>query len=293
MIKNNSFLLILFMLILNACNQKEHKVKASDSPKAEEVYLGQKPPGSTPVLFAPDIIQTEHREAEAAFSPDLKEFYFRRRGGKYKNNTLVVIQYKDNEWTESVVPPRAGEPFISPDGKILHLGSKYRERTSDGWSEVKSLGPLFDREDWGIMRLSASAKGTYVFDDYKSNDVIRISTIKDGKRQAPQMMGPMINTGEWTAHPFIAPDDSYIIWDSERENGYGDSDLYISFKQKDGSWSNAINLGDKINTEVPEAYGSVSPDGKYFFFHRSYGGDTGNIFWVDAQFIEALRPKLK
>ena len=261
-------------------------------PGLEGPYLGQKPPGLIPELFAPDIIQTEHREAEAAFTPDLKEFYFRRRGGEYKNNTLVVIQYKDNRWTESVVPPRAGEPFISTDGKILYLGNKYRERTNSGWSEVKSLGPMFDRDDFGIMRITASAKGTYVFDDYKSNDVIRISTIKGGKREEPKLLGKEINVGKWTAHPFIAPDDSYLIWDSEREGGYGDSDLYISFRQKGGSWGAAINLGDTINTELAEAYGSVSSDGKYFFFHRGYGGDTGDIFWVDAQFVEELRPKL-
>ena len=98
-----------------------------------------------------------------------------------------------------------------------------------------------------------------------------------------------IDLGEWNAHPFIAPDESYIIWDAQRESGYGKADLYISFKKKNGTWGAAINLGDKINTEFGEAYGSVSPDGKYFFFHRSYGGDTGDIFWMDAKFIEDLR----
>ena len=289
--KKMYFILILvFALFLNACNTKKLSTKDSDAPIIENAYLGQKPPGLIPELFAPNIIKTEHREAEAAFTPDLKEFYFRRRGGKYKNNTLVVIQYKDNRWTESVVPPRAGEPFISPDGKILYLGNKYRERTNSGWSEVKSLGPMFDNEDLGIMRLSTSAKGTYVFDDYKS-DVIRISTVKDGKHEEPRLLGKEINSGKWTAHPFIAPDESYLIWDSEKDSGYGDNDLYISFRQQDGSWGAAINLGDKINTEFAEAYGSVSPDGKYFFYHRGFGGDTGDIFWVDAQIIENLRPK--
>ena len=281
---------IVFIVSLNACKTEKSKSKEHDSSTIESQYLGQKPPGLTPQLFAPDIIQTEHREAEAAFAPDLKEFYFRRRGGKYEKNTLVVIQYKENRWVESLVPPRAGEPFISPDGKILHLGNKYRERTNAGWSEVKSLGPMFDREDWGIMRLTASANGTYVFDDYKSNDVIRISTLKDGIREEPKLLDENINTGKWTAHPFIAPDDSYLIWDSEKEGGYGNSDLYISFRQEDGSWGPAINLGDKINTDFSEAYGSISPDGKYFFFHRSYGGDTGDIFWVDAQLVRALKP---
>lgn len=274
-------LVLISSLLLSSCTAKKQHSK--------DTYLGQKPPGLVPELFAPDMIKTAHREAEAAFTPDLKEFYFRRRGGDYKKNTLVVVQYKNNKWIESDVPPRAGEPVISPDGKKLFLGSKYREKTTAGWSEVKSLGPMFDNKVNGIMRLSSSAKGTYVFDDYK-NDAIHISTFKDGVRQAPIKMDSLINTGKWTAHPFIAEDESYIIWDSEKEDGYGDSDLYIRFKQKDGTWGAPINLGPEINTGVAEAYGSVSSDGKYFFFHRSYGGDTGDIFWVDAQFIEKLRP---
>lgn len=72
---------------------------------------------------------------------------------------------------------------MSLDGKTLFLGKKYRELTSSGWGEVKSAKSMFGGKDYGIMRLTESAKGTYVFDDYKSNDVIRISTIKNGTRE--------------------------------------------------------------------------------------------------------------
>lgn len=283
------FLALLTPLLFSACTNKEKQTVENETKTEVTTYLGQKAPGKTPQLFAPDIIRTEHREAEAAWSPDLKEFYFRRRGGQYERNTLVVIKEQDGQWIESLVPPLAGEPFVSTDGESLHLGRKYRDRTNEGWSEVKSLGPMFDNEEYGLMRLTSSVKGTYVFDDYKSKKGIRISEIKDGIRQAPQLMSAAINTGEWIAHPFIAPDESYIIWDAEKENGFGDNDLFISFRENDGSWGSAINLGAEVNSEFADAYGSISPDGKYFFFHRSYGGDTGDIFWVDAEVIFALR----
>lgn len=179
---------------------------------------------------------------------------------------------------------------MAPDGKTMHMGKYYMERTKSGWSEAKSLGPMFDRDDWFIMRLTASELGTYVLDDARSGDVIRISRMMDGKRQTPERLGPEINTGKFNAHPFIAPDESYLIWDGERESGYGNSDLYISFRQEDGSWGEAINLGDKVNTSAREASGSVTPDGKYLFFSRDTSED-GDVFWVDAQIIETLRPK--
>lgn len=94
------------------------------------------------------------------------------------------------------------------------------------------------------------------------------------------------------SHPFIAPDESYLLFDAQREDGYGDSDIYISFKQKDGTWGNGINLGDKINTNAWDASASITPDGKYLFFSRNVGSDdfeNVDVFWVDAKVIYALK----
>ena len=279
-----SIALFLFALTMS-CNGHDK------SPVHEGPYVGQKTPGSTPKAFTPSTLSKEYRDGSGFFTPDMKEFYFTRRYKKDRKWSLVVFKSENNQWTESVVGPRVGRPIINPDGKTMHLGKNYMQRTKTGWSEVKSLGPMFNREDWYIMRLSASTKGTYVFDDAKSGDVIRMSTIKDGKRQTPKLLGKEINTGKWTAHPFIAPDDSYLIWDSERNNGYGKSDLYISFRQQDDSWGAAINLGDKINTDAKENGAHVSPDGKYLFFNRYISEVDGGIYWVDAQIIETLRSK--
>lgn len=221
-------IILLFSALVIGCT----RYNQYDSQVLEGPYLGQKLPGLIPVSFAPGSVNTAHRDHNAFFSPDMKEFYFTRRDAKSEKWSLIVFRSVNDRWVESVVGPRVGRPLISPDGQIMHLGKYYAERTETGWSEVKSLGPMFDREDWGIMRLTASATGTYVFDHYKNGDVIRSSALKNGKHQSPVKLGPEINTGQWTAHPFIAPDESYLIWDAEREGGYGSSDLYISFRQK-------------------------------------------------------------
>ncbi|HAE28676.1 MAG TPA: hypothetical protein DCG58_16045 [Hyphomonas adhaerens] len=249
--------------------------------------IGQTPPGLTPELFAPGLVSTDNLEIEGVFAPGMTEFYFVRQvsGDVPKTHSF---QYKDGDWQESIVGPRTGEVFISVDGKTMYLGNEYRERKDSGWSEQKSLGSPF--EDIPVMRLTASADGTYVFDERHEVGTIRYSRLVDGERQAPQAFSEEVNSGTFTAHPFIAPDESYLIWDSEREDGYGDSDLYISFRQDDGSWGPAINMGDEINTEFEDAYGSVTPDGKYFFFHTiNLSEPKANIFWVDALIIESLR----
>ena len=290
--KTSRFLFLTFAIVifLIACNSKKHNLKGRELPPEEDLYLGQKAPGLIPEVFAPGIVTTEHAEFFGNFSPDLREFYFKRKGGKYKKSTLVVIQYKNSRWIESVVQPAeasVGEPSISPDGNTIYLGSRYIERTDSGWSRVKNLELTFN--DIPIMRLTASDKGTYVFDEREEIGTIRYSRLRDGRRETPKAFGKEINTGKWIAHPFISPDESYLIWDSEREGGYGDSDLYICFRQEDGSWGSAINLGEGINTEREDIYGSVTPDGKYLFFHRYLGDGKVNIYWVSAQVIENLK----
>ncbi len=266
-------------------------------PLMKGPYMGQKPPGLVAEPFAPGIISKEGWELEGVFAPGMKEFYFTTRNGKDASIYVIGFRQKNSIWKQYTQFKRQGEVTFSPDGKRMHMADGYKDRVGDKWSERKSLGPMFDREDWGIMRLSASAKGTYVFDDYKSGDLIRISTLVNGKHQEPKQMSSIVNTGKWTAHPFIAPDESYLIWDSEREGGYGDSDLYISFKQEDGSWGSAINMGDKVNSDQWDAYASVTPDGKYILFNRRIDDGSNNenmnvdIYWVDAKIIETLRPK--
>ena len=283
--------LLLSVLIMSSGSHAQ-----DDHPVIEGPYFGQNPPGSTPETFAPGIISTEHYEYGGVFTPDLKEFYFIRNGGKYEKSTFVVFQNTNNRWVEKVVSPRVGQPFMAPDGKTIHLGKRYMERTETGWSEVKSLGAPF--EDILIMRLTASSQGTYVFDEIikdgkggYDDGFIRSSSVVDGKREEPKVLSKEINTGKWNSHPFIAPDESYILWDSQRDGGNGDADIYISYRQQDGAWGAAINLGDKINTGAWEAFASVTPDGKYLFFHRAIAPGNVDIFWVDAQIIETLRPK--
>ncbi|GAB3012735.1 hypothetical protein GCM10027098_03220 [Bowmanella dokdonensis] len=257
----------------------------------EGSYMGQKPPGMVAEPFAPGIISKEGWELEGVFAPGMQEFYFTTRGGERSRSTVIGFRQQNNVWRKFTEFPRTGELSFSPDGKRMHMAKGYKDRQGDGWSERKGLGPMFEREDWGIMRLSASAKGTYVFDDYKSKDVIRISTLIEGKRQVPELMGVEINSGTYTAHPFIAPDESYLIWDSKREDGYGDSDLYISFRQQDGSWGPAINMGDRVNSSRWDAYASVTPDGKYILFNRGIDEDNENvdIYWVSTKILETLR----
>ncbi len=275
-------------------------IKDGEFPALETAYFGQKPPGLIPIVFAPDIVSPEGLFEGGGFSPDMKEYYFTRKNGKYEKRTFFVIRHENGSWGhESETDIKW--PRFSEDGNTLYGGKEYRERIDTGWSEPKNQGEFLKDQAHGI---SLSSNGTYYFAVYEDladhdNGYISYSRLINGKHENPVKMSTEINTGTSIAHPTIAPDESYLIWDVVREDGYGQADIYISFRAKDGSWGAAINMGDKINTGFQESGVSVSPDGKYLFFSRSEekvreDGSTNWVvksYWVDGQVIENLRPK--
>jgi len=280
---------MLCLITFGSRSYGQDNISIPDGP-----YLGQTPPGSTPEIFASGIVNTEEFiEIEGMFGGDMNTFYFVRRDEK-EVYSLNVIEYKNNQWHQSIIKQEVGGAYISSDGKTIYLNNSYIERTNDGWSQLKRHGAPFD--DIDIMRLSASSNDTYYFDTFsppKFDTPIRYSRLIKGKYEQPKSLGPQFEVGRYNAHPFIAPDESYIIFDSIREGGFGRSDLYISFRAEDESWGPAINLGDKINTDASEKSASVSPDGKFLFYdvRTKRGNEEVNIYWVDAQFIETLRTK--
>ncbi len=263
-------------------------------PLLEGPYMGQKPPGMVAEPFAPGIITTKGWEVEGVFAPGMKEFYYTTSAEEPFRPTVIGFRLENNVWKKYTEFGRRGELTFSPDGSRMHMAKGYKDRVGDGWSERKSIGPAF--EEIQIMRLTTSSTGTYVLDEVgmpNGDGVIRYSRLNNDQREAPKSFGKEINTGRMNAHPFIAPDESYLIWDGEREDGYGDSDLYISFRQEDGTWEAAINMGDKVNTPYWDAYATVTPDGKYLMFNRGMDSENDNIdiYWIDANIIETLRPQ--
>ncbi|MCW8093288.1 hypothetical protein [Alteromonas sp. ASW11-130] len=282
------YLLIILISLCYPDNSQANRLPTS----LKGDYLGQTPPGLTPKVFAPAIVSTEGWEYGVVFAPNMKEMYFLRE--VMRDNApfqeFVMFERTQNQWHEKIISRRIGTPTLSPDNNTMFFGRGYKTRTDTGWSEMKRLGADF--EAIPIMRVTSSSHGTIAFDEASkgSNSILRFATKENGQYTTPKPFPKTINTGEWNAHPFIAPDESYVIWDGQRNSPVRNADLFISFKQPDGSWSYAIKMGKEINTPASEFAAQITPDGKYLFFNRS--SDDGNLdtFWVDARVLDKLRP---
>ncbi len=96
-----------------------------DFPELRGPYLGQKPPGTTPELFAPGIVSTGYSERIAAFTPDGRELYFMLYGAPH--GVILVMEIDDGRWTRPRVAPFSGryngEFTLSPDGNTVVFSS--------------------------------------------------------------------------------------------------------------------------------------------------------------------------
>ena len=200
-------LVLLFISMMMSCNSySQDKSIALDSR-----YFGEKPPGLIPKLFEPKIVSPEGRFEGGIFTPDMKEFYFTRKNGQYKKRTFFVIRYENNQWGKDS-ETEIRWPQFSVDGKTMFVGKKYRQRTTKGWSELKSSGEFLKEQAHG---LSVSANGTFYFPFFKKEDNghgnLGYSRLINGQYEAPIKMGSEINEGEYIAHPYIEPDESYLL----------------------------------------------------------------------------------
>jgi ankyrin repeat protein/Tol biopolymer transport system component len=280
----------------------------------EGAYLGQEPPGTTPVLFAPRIVSTERAQLNAVFSPDGKEFYFtqRRPGG----SSIMEMRMQESRWSRPTTASFSGrhadvDHFMTRDGRKMYFCSNralvegteptqrhvdiwVSTRSGEDWEAPRHLGPDVNSTgddyyptlaDDGTLYLSSNREG-----GRGESDIYRVPSI-DGEFRSPENLGAAINTRFTEFDPFVSPDHGYLIFASGRPGGYGSSDLYISFRAPDGSWTPARNMGPEINSESTDFTPMITPDGKYLFLTSGRGGGS-DLYWVDAQFIEDLRPKL-
>ncbi len=99
---------------------------------------------------------------------------------------------------------------------------------------------------------------------------------ESGWEKARQLNGS-INTPQNEAAQMISHDGQWLVFDAcNRQDGQGSCDIYISYFTPQG-WSQAINLGNKVNAEEWDAQPCLSPDKRDLYFASRRSGGFGGI----------------
>jgi hypothetical protein len=301
-------LLVFISMISITCYSQNEVKKDKKWPILKGPYLGQKPPGMIPEIFAPGIISRPGispgiSQYFSTFSPDQKELYFTRVS---KDASIMVCQLENGIWTkpDPVSFARNHIDFqcsFSPDGNKMFFNR---------WDSKDSSIPngiwVVERKNknWGIPKFLFDGNCASITDDGgmyfakwidRSNNVKKIfkSNLENGKYTEPQLIDSDFNKSFYKVnHPFIHPEENYIIFDAciPKEEKY--LGLFVSFKKKNNKWSKAYNLNLGENTHLAK----VTPDMKYLFFSRferdkKTNESLGFIYWVSAKKIDECRPK--
>jgi hypothetical protein len=162
------------------------------------------------------------------------------------------------------------------------------ERIGSGWGNFERLPEPINSSaaEWGFTRAS---DGTIYISSTRSGnaDIYRIRQI-DGQYGPAEPLAAC-NTSYGENGPYVAPDHSYLLFHSQRPNGYGKGDLYVSFHRDDDTWSPPMNLGPRVNTAIEQWDPKISPDGEYLFYIHRTGwtsdNDKSDIYWVDIRAV--------
>ncbi|MCZ2356872.1 MAG: OmpA family protein [Bacteroidia bacterium] len=149
-----------------------------------------------------------------------------------------------------------------------------------GWTyATKFSQEINSRYNEGSACLSPDGKKLY-FTRCNSPDGFGVcdiyeATYDNGKWKDVKNLGALVNSNDWDSQPCISPDGNTLFFASNREEGFGRTDIWLSRKQIDGSWGKAENLGPTINSiedEVTPYFHAI----KNTLYFSSMGGVHSN-----------------
>lgn len=268
-------------------------------------------------------INTANDEYFPSITADGETFIFTRKVGMQED---FYVSTKVNGKWQPAVPIKEinsmgneGAPSISANGKIMFFASCinmegnygssdrkgygscdifYSENINGKWSKPVNVGPPINTQHWETQpSFSSDGKTLYFIRGYISRGNIRQGDIymsvldENGRFSEPVKLGPNINTDEDEESVFIHPDNQTLYFSSRGHIGMGGLDIYMSKRQKDGSWGPAVNLGYPINTQNDENSLLVDPSGEIAYFASNRSDGYGGLDIYQFELPQNVRPE--
>ncbi|MEZ5026829.1 MAG: OmpA family protein [Chitinophagales bacterium] len=183
-------------------------------------------------------------------------------------------------------------PLISPDGSTLYFTRKltdernlsafdddifYSKILPGGYfSKAENIGPPLNTSEHNFAcYISADNNRLYVANKYVKNTYnyagLSVSTKQKNNTWSKPKALPipdLYNKNEF-AHYYLNITENVVLMAIQRDDSYGDLDLYVSKKYSDGTWTTPKNLGPTINTVGAEGSVFLAADGKTLYFSSS------------------------
>ncbi|MEQ8926745.1 MAG: OmpA family protein [Fulvivirga sp.] len=169
-------------------------------------------------------------------------------------------------------------PVVTVDGKSLIFTRRLGDTPNDDedlvvckldqngqWSAPESISSNINSQfNEGTCTISADGRvliftSCYGRNGYGSCDLY-ISEKEGGVWSVPENLGPNVNSRYWESQPSLSADGRTLYFISNRPNGLGGRDIWVSDKGDDDIWSKPKNMGPLINTVQEEVSPFIHPN---------------------------------
>ena len=189
---------------------------------------------------------------------------------------------------------KKGSMSLSADLQTLYYAADYAEqgygrydiykvqRSPWGWSKPKNLGQRINSDFWDSAPSIAPDGNSIYFasnrpEGYGGIDIYVAYKNEKGYWEEAINLGPTINTKGDDQTPFIHADNQSLYFSSNGRLGFGGSDIYVSRKKIDGSWTTPVNLGYPINTYDNEGSIAVASNGATAYIASDRSDSRGEL----------------
>lgn len=213
-------------------------------------------------------VNASHYNAVFWISPDLNKILLKGSfidGQYYGMGVSMIHKRSDNSWT---------------DAQMLRI------RNFEKFRETAQFGASMGQDGKTLLFYMTDKKGSYENDLYVS--------FLEGNNiwTTPKSLGKKINLPDYNEmSPFIASDGKTLYFSSDRPGGIGENDIWMSKRLDDSwtKWSDPVNLGRPINTELSEAFFTLDAGGEYAYLTSSDGAFGGSDI-VRVKLLEREKP---
>jgi len=199
-------------------------------------------------------------------------------------------------------------PLISADGKTIYFerlnhpqntfGEKdsqdiwYSELKNGEWTEAKRLEKPFNKEQTNfisnitpdgntILVGGAYEKGSYSGEGFSISN--KTKTGWSHLKTIPVKDFEEMNRGLYN-YAYLTNDRETMLLSMSEQDSSAVSDIYVSFIQKDGSWSQPVKIGGPISTESDEITPFLAADEVTLYFSSDRKGGFGqNDIWMSKR----------
>lgn len=195
---------------------------------------------------------------------------------------------------KELVGPGSRYPVISPNGQHLYY-ILTDSATSDNiyvadaltdstWTKSRNIGnPLNNSAPNNITSVSQDGNELFIWGRYNADGSSNgggFSTsrrTKDGWSVPTPIEAPVYSNRAGSREECLTADRSVMLLSRDLEGStLGEKDLYVSFRNSDGSYGPLTNLGRNVNSPGNEGGPYLAADGKTLYFsssHDTYGND--------------------